>query len=230
VRPPPLEAGSALAEVRALANQAFSRAAGAPLIPGNHVRLLRDARENYPAWLQAIRSARNRVHFENYLIFDDEPGRDLADALIERARAGVEVRLLHDWLGCWMKASRRFWKALRAGGVAVRGYNPPRLDSPLGWLSRDHRKTLVVDGEVGFVTGLCVGRPWLGDPARGIEPWRDTGVEIRGPSVAEIDKAFARMWAARAMCACASWPASRPPPGSCASTTSWPRSRVRVSG
>src|SRR5690606_16735736 len=65
-----------------------------------------------------------------------------------------------------------------------------------GWLSRDHRKMLVVDGEVGFVTGLCVGDAWIGDPARGIEPWRDTGVEIRGPAVAQLERAFARTWAA----------------------------------
>jgi cardiolipin synthase len=181
--------------VRALANQAFSRAAGAPLIGGNHVRLLKDGRENYPAWLGAIREAKSHVHFENYFIRSDETGREFLDALVERARAGVAVRVLHDWLGSRMQTSRSFWSALRAAGVEVRAYNPPRLVSPLGWLSRDHRKTLEVDGAVGFVTGLCVGRPWLGDPARGIEPWRDTGVEIRGGAVAEIGKAFARTWA-----------------------------------
>ena len=194
--PPPRDERAALREVRALANQAFSRAAGAPLIPGNRVRLLRNASEVYPAWFAAIRAARDHVHFENYILYDDEAGRDLAKALIERARAGVKVRVLHDWLGSLVKASRGFWRSLRTGGVEVRGYNPPRLDSPLGWLSRDHRKTLEVDGEIGFVTGLCVGRPWLGDPSRGIEPWRDTGVEIQGPAVAEIERAFARMWAA----------------------------------
>jgi cardiolipin synthase len=79
--------------------------------------------------------------------------------------------------------------------VEVRCYNPLRLSSPLGWVSRNHRKSLAVDHEIGFVTGLCVGRAWVGDPGRNIEPWRDTGVEIRGPAVAEIESAFARMWA-----------------------------------
>jgi cardiolipin synthase len=78
----------------------------------------------------------------------------------------------------------------------VRRFNPPRLDSPLGWLMRDHRKLLAVDGEVGFVSGLCVSTKWIGDPARGIEPWRDTGVEVRGPAVADIDEAFSQVWAA----------------------------------
>src|SRR5262245_42909281 len=94
----------ALTQVRAPANEAFSRAAGAPLVPGNRVRLLKNATETYPAWMDAIRSARNHVHFENYLIYDDEAGRELATALIERARAGIKVRLLYDWLGCRMKA------------------------------------------------------------------------------------------------------------------------------
>ena len=181
--------------LRELADQAFSRAAGAPLIEGNRLRLLRDATENYPAWLDAIAAARRYVCFESYIVHDDPIGHRFAEALIEKAREGVAVRLLYDWMGGLGKTSRRFWNRLREGGVEVRCYNPPRLESPLGWLSRDHRKMVSVDGEVGFVTGLCVGGKWAGDPARGIEPWRDTGVEIRGPAVAALERAFARMWA-----------------------------------
>jgi cardiolipin synthase A/B len=181
--------------VRALADQAFSRAAGAPLVEGNRVRLLKDAKENYPAWLDAIGAARRYIHFESYIIHEDEAGGMFADALIAKAQEGVRVRLVYDWMGGFGKTSRRFWNHLRAGGVEVRCYNPPRLDSPLGWLSRDHRKMLTVDGQVGFVTGLCVGRMWVGVPEKKIEPWRDTGVEVRGPSVAEIEQAFADVWA-----------------------------------
>lgn len=180
---------------RVLADQAFSRAAGAPLVEGNRVRLLIDARENYPAWLAAIAGARHRVHFESYIIHEDEVGWRFAEALIARARAGVRVRLIYDWMGGLGKASRRFWRALRAGGVEVRCYNPPRFDSAFGWVSRDHRKMLTVDGEIGFVTGLCVGQMWVGRPERGIEPWRDTGIEVRGPAVAEMERAFAAIWA-----------------------------------
>ena len=187
--------GVVLPELRQVADQALSRAGGAPLVTGNRVRLLKDARENYPAWLDAISAARRHVHFECYIIHEDEIGRKFADALIAKARQGVRVRLIYDWLGAFGKASRRFWRELRSGGVEVRCYNPPRLDSPLGWLSRDHRKMLAVDNEVGFITGLCVGRMWAGDEARGLDPWRDTGVEIRGPAVEAIERAFARMWA-----------------------------------
>ena len=180
---------------RATADQAFSRAAGARLIPGNLVRLLRDAQENYPAWLDAIRGAKHRIHFESYIIHEDAAGREFAEALIAKAEEGVRVRLIYDWMGGFGKASRRFWNRLREGGVEVRCYNPPRLDSPFGWVSRDHRKMIAVDGETGFITGLCVGRMWVGDAEKKIAPWRDTGVEVRGRAVAEIDAAFAQIWA-----------------------------------
>jgi cardiolipin synthase A/B len=184
-----------MTDMRALADQAFSRAAGAPLIAGNSVRVLQDARENYPAWLEAIGVAQHYVHFENYILREDETGHMFADALLAKAREGVRVRLIYDWMGGFGKTSRAFWQRLRAGGVDVRCYNPPRLDFPFGWLSRDHRKMLAVDGHVGFVTGLCVGRMWVGVPEAQIEPWRDTGVEVRGPAVADIVHAFAHVWA-----------------------------------
>jgi cardiolipin synthase len=182
--------------LRQFANQAFSRASGAPLREHNLVRLLKDARENYPAWLEAIGTARRTIHFEMYIIHADEQGRLFADALIAKAREGVRVRLLYDWMGALGKTPRAFWRRLRAGGVEVRCYNPPRFDRPLGWLYRDHRKMIAIDGEVAFVTGLCVGRAWVGDPARRLDPWRDTGVEVRGPAVADIEDAFAEAWAA----------------------------------
>jgi cardiolipin synthase len=182
--------------IRRLGDQLFSRTAGAPLVPGNAVRLLRDAAENYPAWLAAIRSARRSVHFENYILHDDDAGQRFATAFLEKARGGVPVRVVYDWFGSLGKASAGFWRRLREGGVEVRCYNPPRLDQPLGWIGRDHRKCLVVDGQVAFVTGLCVGRMWEGAPERGLPGWRDTGVAVRGPAVAEVAHAFADTWAA----------------------------------
>jgi len=179
----------------ALVEQGFARASGAPLVPGNDVRLLKDAAQNYPAWREAIDAARRTIHFESYIIHDDETGQEFARALMAKARTGVRVRIIYDWLGGVGKASRRFWRALRKGGVEVRCFNPPGLSSPFTWLTRDHRKMLAVDGQVAFVTGLCVGRAWVGDPARGLAPWRDTGIALRGPAVADLERAFVGMWA-----------------------------------
>jgi cardiolipin synthase len=179
-----------------LLDQAFTRAAGASLVPGNSVRLLRDGAGNYPQWLRAIGGAQQRICFENFIFYADEVGAQFSAALIERARAGVQVRINYDWLGCLGKSSKQFWRPLIAAGVLVRCFNPPRTAHPILWLQRDHRKLLAVDGEIGFITGLCVGQAWLGDPARGIAPWRDTGVEIRGPALADIESAFAEAWEA----------------------------------
>jgi cardiolipin synthase len=181
---------------QALFDQALSRAAGASLVHGNRVRILRDARENYPAWLQALREARRGIHFECYIIHADEVGRRFADVLIEKAREGVPVRLVYDWVGALGAAPRRFWRALREGGVEVRCFNPPRFDEPVGWVRRNHRKSLIVDGHVAFVSGLCIGKMWEGWPERHLPGWRDTGVELRGPAVADVARAFADTWAA----------------------------------
>lgn len=177
-----------------LPEEAFSRIAEAPLIRNNGIRLLKDAAENYPAWLEAIDGAKKTIHFESFIIHEDRQGRLFADALIEKAKQGVRVRLIYDWVGGFGKTSRRFWQRLRDGGVEVRCYNPFSFARPLGWISRDHRKVLIADGEIAFVTGLCVGQMWVGEPEKNIEPWRDTGIELRGKAVAEVDRAFADIW------------------------------------
>jgi cardiolipin synthase len=183
--------------LRIIADQAFSRAAGAPLVEGNTVQLLCDARENYPAWLEAINGAEKWIHFESYILRDDRSGREFADALVAATRRGVRVRLLYDWLGASTATPWMFWARLRKAGIDVRAFNQPRLESPLGWLSRDHRKMIGVDGRIGFVTGLCVADMWWGrERNKGLDPWRDTGVAVRGPAVADIEGAFAEVWAA----------------------------------
>ncbi len=191
---PQISDPQALRSVRALAERAFSRTSGAPLIVGNRVRVLEDADGNYPVWLQALRGARRWISLENYIFEEDDVGVAFAEVLRERAQAGVRVHLIRDWMGTRTGSSRGFWRKLAHSGVEVRCFNPPRLDSPFGWISRDHRKSIVVDGEVAFVTGLCISQRWKGDPSRGVPPWRDTGVEIIGPAVADVTSAFAQVW------------------------------------
>jgi len=178
-----------------LAEQALSRAAGAPLLAGNQVELLIDAAAHFQAWLGAIRGATGRVLLENYIIRNDEVGRAFRDALVECAQRGVFVAVVYDWLGCKGQSRDRFWAPLRAAGGQVRAFNPPQFGQPFGWVSRDHRKLLVVDGVHGFLSGVCISEKWLGDPAKGVAPWRDTGVALRGPAVAELEHAFAESWA-----------------------------------
>jgi cardiolipin synthase A/B len=181
--------------LRSLADQAFSRTAGAPLVCGNKIQLLRDARENYTAWKEAIGGARRTIYFESYIIHSDDIGHEFAELLASKAREGARVRLIYDWVGALGHTGWGFWRTLRRAGAEVRCFNPPRIDSALGWLSRDHRKSIIVDGRIAFVTGLCVGRRWAGYPGRGIAPWRDTGVEIEGPAVRDVERAFRETWA-----------------------------------
>jgi cardiolipin synthase len=180
---------------RLLAEQALSRAAGAPLLTGNRAELLIDAAAHYDAWLAAIRGAQERVLLENYIIRDDAVGLAFREALVECAKRGVFVAVVYDWLGCKGQSRDRFWAPLRAAGGQVRAFNPPQFGQPFGWISRDHRKLLVVDGTQGFLSGVCISEKWLGEPAKGIAPWRDTGVALLGPAVAELEHAFVESWA-----------------------------------
>ena len=187
---PPRVGGATLTE---FAERAISRAAGAAALEGNAVWLLRDAAENYPAWKKAIAHAQQSIFFECYIVEDDAIGREFAALLTERARAGVSVSIIVDWLGSCRALS--LWREAREAGADVRVFNPPHLASPLGWLSRDHRKTIVVDGRSRLSSaGFAISERWLGDPERRLEPWRDTGIEIRGPAIGALEHAFAQVF------------------------------------
>jgi cardiolipin synthase len=180
----------------ALAGSGFARVADAALSYGNAIELLRDGPENFSRWLDSITEAEHRIHLENYIFDDDRIGTAFADALVEAAARGVTCRVLYDWMGCRLRTRPAFWERLRRGGVEVRCYNPPRFGNPISWVSRDHRKVLCIDGRIAFTGGLCIGDDWMGYPERGIPPWRDTGIAVRGPAAADIDAAFADSWKA----------------------------------
>jgi cardiolipin synthase len=171
------------------------RSSDAGQIVGNSARLLVDGTQAFPAWLAAIHAAEQWIHLENYILRDDRTGCLFRDALAEKARAGVRVRVLYDWVGCWA-TPRSFWRPLRDAGAEVRAFAPPRVADPLRFMRRDHRKVVAVDGDYASVAGMCIGDEWAGSPHEGITAWRDTGVEFRGPAAAAIDRAFARTWRA----------------------------------
>jgi cardiolipin synthase len=179
---------------RPVIRRAIDRAGAAKPIPGNRVELLQDGPETYGAMLGIIAGARHYIHFENYIIRDDDTGWRFAKALAERAKAGVKVRVLYDYLGC-VSTSRKFWRYLRDAGCEVRCFRPPDILRPWRNLSRDHRKLVVADGSLSVIGGLCIADEWAGDPAKNIPPWRDTAVLIEGPASTALDFAFARIWA-----------------------------------
>lgn len=171
----------------------IERAAGSPTITGNQIRLQFEGSSTFSAWLECIAAAERFVYFENYVVRDDPVGREFRDALIAKAEQGVPVHVVYDWVGCWATPGR-FWRPLEKAGVHVRAFNGPRraATNPFGALQRDHRKLVVVDGEVAHMGGMCVGIEWAG--TRTQPPWRDTGVEIRGPAAAAAALAFEGLW------------------------------------
>jgi cardiolipin synthase len=173
--------------------RALDRAAGSRPIPGNKVDLLIDGPEAYPAMLEVIARAERWVHFENYIIRSDATGWRFAEALAAKARAGVRVRVLADWLGS-LGTNRHYWRFLRDAGAEVRIFQPFIFGDPLTNLSRDHRKLVVADGIDAVTGGLCIGDEWSGDSVEARLPWRDTAVRIRGPAAASLDASFVRAW------------------------------------
>lgn len=178
---------------------------GSPLTTGNDVVLLEDGPATYRAMLAAIEAARDHIHLETYILDDDEVGQRFAQALIERRRHGVQVRLLHDGAGT-IGTPASFFAPLREAGVQVLEFNPPNpLLAREAWAlnRRDHRKLLIVDGHIAFLGGINISSVYSGGSfsrrprvqADGSLEWRDTDLQLRGPVVAELQKLFLAAWA-----------------------------------
>ena len=173
---------------------ALERHSAAPLREGNRLALLLNGPDTYDDWLAAIGRAERWVHLDNYIFHDDAVGRRFADALKAKATEGVTVRVLHDWFGS-LDVPRSFWRELRGAGVEVRAVNPPALGAPLRAVRPDHRKLVAVDGEYASTGGVCIDEGWMvRSPETGL-PYRDTTVSVRGPAVADLERAFADLWA-----------------------------------
>lgn len=165
----------------------------AALRPGNRARLLQDGAEAYPRMLEAIAGAERSVYLETYLFADDSVGQRFARALADRARAGVEVRVLYDAVGS-RTTPRDFFGWMRSQGICVVEFNPlPRLLLGLRFRRRNHRKLLLVDGRSGFLGGLNLSRHYA-SPSEGGLGWRDTHVEIEGPAVADLLRTTREIW------------------------------------
>ena len=165
---------------------------GAPFVDGNRITPLVNGDEIFPAMLRAIDSATNTVNLENYLWRSGPLSDEFVAAVCERARAGVEVRVITDALGS-IRLNDSDVRRMRAAGVELHFYNPPRLHGLPKLNFRDHRKLLIVDGKVGFTGGVCIADEWTGD-AETKEQWRETHFQVEGPAVAQLQGVFAANW------------------------------------
>ena len=165
---------------------------GPPFLQGTRARALLNGDEIFPPMLAAIRSAQVSITFETYIYWSGDIGQAFADALAERARQGVKVHVLLDWVGS-AKMDDSLVAVMVQAGVKVERFHPPHW-SHLGRLNnRTHRKLLVVDGRIGYTGGVGVASQWTGsaqDPAH----WRDTHFEIEGPVVAQMQSVFIDNW------------------------------------
>ena len=165
---------------------------GPAILPGNNVTDLQNGDEIFPAMLEAIRSAQQTITFETYIYWSGEIGKQFADALSERARAGVEVNVIIDWVGSVSMEEERL-QQLQDAGVRLQRYRPLHWYN-LGRLNnRTHRKLLTIDGRIGFTGGVGIGDPWQGN-AQDPDHWRDMHFRIEGPVVALVQSAFNDNW------------------------------------
>jgi cardiolipin synthase len=165
---------------------------GPPIIDGNTVQPLQNGAEIFPAMLEAIRAARSTITFETYIYWSGEIGRAFADALAERARDGVRVHVLIDWVGS-QNMEQALTDQMIDAGVEVQRYHPLHWYHLARMNNRTHRKLLVVDGVVGFTGGVGISDDWDGNAQDG-KHWRDSHYRLEGPAVAQMQAAFMDNW------------------------------------
>jgi cardiolipin synthase A/B len=165
---------------------------GPPIISGNRYRVLLNGDQIFPAMLGAIRSAKVSVTFETYIYWSETIGREFAEALSERAREGVKVHVLLDWIGS-QKMDDSHLAIMEQSGVQVRRFHKPTWYNLTRMNNRTHRKILVVDGKIGYTGGVGIADIWTGN-AQDPDHWRDTHFEVVGPVVAQMQAAFLDNW------------------------------------
>lgn len=172
--------------------RAMSIALGPTVVGGNRIETLLNGDQIFASMLQAIRSAGRTITFETYIYWSAEIGREFAEALAERARAGVKVHVLVDWLG-GNRMDDGHTALMQAAGVEFAKFRPLRWYNLHRLNNRTHRKLLIVDGRVGFTGGVGIAEVWTGN-AQDPEHWRDTHFRIEGPVVAQMQSAFLENW------------------------------------
>lgn len=163
-------------------------------LPGNKITLLQNGDEIFPALLNAIRAAKKSLNFEAFLFDSGKVGSDFRDALSERARAGVRVRVLLDGVGASSKLDNDDVETMKRAGCRFAYYHPTRAWRIDKLNRRTHRRILVVDGKLGFAGGVGFADQWQGK-GDGPNRWRDVHARVEGPLVAKLQGAFQQHWA-----------------------------------
>ena len=180
----------------AAADPQFRREMGVLLGPGimagNHITDLENGKEIFPSMLEAIHGAQRNIVFETYIYWSGDIGKKFADALSERARAGVKVRMLVDWVGS-IKMDQALLDEMKDAGVDIQQYRPLKWYNIGRLNNRTHRKILVVDGKVGFTGGVGIADQWEGN-AEDPDHWRDLHFKVEGPVVNQFVAAFNDNW------------------------------------
>jgi cardiolipin synthase len=165
---------------------------GPPIVDGNKVDVLLNGDQIFPAMLKAIREAKQTIDFETYIYWSGDIGRQFTEALAERARAGVKVNVMLDWIGS-MKITDDEMNAMRSAGVQLYRYHKPAWWKLARLNNRTHRKLLIVDGRIGFTGGVGIADKW-GGHAQDPDHWRDTHFRVEGPVVGQMQAVFNDNW------------------------------------
>ncbi|RYG10190.1 MAG: cardiolipin synthase B [Burkholderiales bacterium] len=165
---------------------------GPGIVDGNQAAELLNGDQIFPSMLGAIQGARRTITFETYIYWSGDIGRQFADALSERSRAGVKVHMLIDWVGS-AKMDDKLLDDMRAAGVDIRKFHKPAWYNLAKLNNRTHRKLLVVDGQTGFTGGVGIAPKWTGN-GQDAEHWRDTHFRVEGPVVAQMQSTFMDNW------------------------------------
>ena len=179
-----------------IASPQFSRSIsallGPPFISKNDVKVLLNGNEIFPEMLKAIKNAKETITFETFIYWADTIGQEFADSLSERARAGIKVHVLLDWLGSVKMETKQLNKMTKAG-VQIQRFHKPHWSHIARFNNRTHRKLLIIDGRLGFTGGVGIADQWRGD-ANGPSEWRDSHFQVEGPVVAQMQAVFMDNW------------------------------------
>jgi len=165
----------------------------APFTVNNNVEVLTNGENTYSSIIKELKEARHHIHMQYFIIRNDNIGNKIKDILINKAKEGLEIRLIYDSVGCW-KLGKKYIKSLQDAGIKVYPFYPvifPVLSRQLNY--RNHRKIIVIDGRVGFLGGINIGDEYLGKNTH-LGFWRDTHIKISGEAIYSLQNIFLKDW------------------------------------